>query len=92
MKPCSCRRHPCAHTARIISHNSYRNTLRRVNAARNFPTNTCPSSRHAVMIAESIKRQGFEIAGCDAEHVATSILATVEGLWKLRTKEAKGKR
>lgn len=75
-----------AHQAKMLRHNSYSATLRRVNRARNFPTNTCPASRHVQMIAEAIKRDGREIAGCDAEHIATSILSTLESLWKLRTK------
>mgnify|MGYP003394617720 CR=1 FL=1 len=77
-----------AHQAKMVRHNSYAATLRRVNRAWDFPENTCGASRHAVMIAESIKFNGLEIAGCDAEHVAVSILSTVESLWKLRTAEA----
>jgi len=67
---------------------SYSYALRMVNKARNFPTNTDGCSRHAVGIAEDIKRRGLEIAECDAEHVAVSILVTVESLWKLRTEHA----
>lgn len=81
-----------AHQAAMRRHNSYSATMRRVNRARNFPTNTCPASRHAVMIAEQI-RNGYDFGSdCeeDREHTAASILSVVESLWKLRTRVAKG--
>lgn len=71
-------------------YNSYSATLRRTNRARNFPTNTCGASRHAVLIARRIYR-GDVIDPMDREGCAVSILATVGNLWRIRTAEAKRK-
>jgi hypothetical protein len=67
--------------------NNIANLRRRVNRARNFPTNTCASSRALVTWAEDILKAGsFAPLEGDAEHVAECMLAVVESLWKERTK------
>jgi hypothetical protein len=71
------------------------NLRRRVNRARNFPTNTCPASRHLHMIADAIA-SGRPYHGCeweqwdkeDREWIAGSLYSVLEGLWKARTKLA----
>ena len=39
---------------RAVAWNAIPNLRRRVNRARNFPTNTCPASRHLHLMAEAI--------------------------------------
>ena len=67
--------------------NNIANLRRRVSRARNFPINTCPSSRALVTWAEVILSAGsFAPLEGDSEHVAECMLAVVEALWKARTK------
>ena len=64
---------------------SIANIRRRMNRLRNRSFVTCPVSRHTVLIAEAILR-GQPIDPAEREHVAGSLLCTVESLWKLREK------
>lgn len=66
-----------------------RNLRRRVSRARNFPHNTCPSSRHVQMMAEGLLRGGYPMLQEEPEHCAVSMLATVEALYKARTELAR---
>jgi len=62
------------------------NMIRRVNRARNFPTNTCSSSRHVQMIGEALIRgKPYLMIEEEPEHVGGSLLAVVEALYKART-------
>lgn len=65
--------------------NKISNLRRRVNRARKFPTNTCGASRHLHLVAECMLR-GDNIDPEEREHVAASMLAVLESLWKARTK------
>ena len=63
-----------------------RNLIRAANRARNFPTNTCPPSRHAQLIAESLLRdKPYPMLDDEREHCGGSIMATVIALYKART-------
>lgn len=59
-----------------------RRILRNMRRVRRFPANTCPASRHAALIAESLARSKYP----DKENEGASIASTVASLWKLRTK------
>ena len=59
-----------------------RRILRNMQRVRRFPTNTCPASRHAALIAESLARSKDP----DRENEGASIASAVASLWKLRTK------
>ena len=61
----------------------------RVRKAKNFPTNTCPASRHVQMMAEALLKDGYPMLDDEPAHCAESMLAVVEALWKARTKMAK---
>ena len=62
------------------------NVIRRANRARNFPTNTCPASRHVHMIGECLIRgKRYHMIDEDPEHVGGSLLSVVESLFKART-------
>ena len=66
--------------------NKPENVIRRVNRARQFPTNTCPASRHVHMIGEALIRgKKHYMIDEEPEHVGGSLLATVEALFKART-------
>lgn len=73
---------------------------RRVNRARNFPTNTDPYSRHVHIMAEWLlkpqpkKRGGpgalrYPMLQEEPEHCAESLLVTLAELWEARTELAK---
>ena len=55
----------------------------RVDSARDFPTNTCPASRHAQMIGEALTA-GSPLTE-ELDHCGESILATVAALYETRT-------
>lgn len=60
--------------------------IERMDAARNFPTNTCAASRHAALIAENLITDGISHdTRDDPKHAGESIAATVGALWKART-------
>jgi hypothetical protein len=59
---------------------------RRVKAARKFPHNTCPASRHLHLMAEALaKGERYHMFEEEPEHCAITMLAVLESLWKLRT-------
>jgi hypothetical protein len=59
--------------------------LRRIEAARNFPTNTCAASRHVQIMGETLGA-GYPYPMLDEEraHCATSLLAVVASLYEAR--------
>lgn len=63
---------------------------RRLNKARNFPTNTCPASRHAQMIGEAlVAGKPYPMLTEEACHCGMSILSTVASLYEERTELAR---
>lgn len=57
--------------------------------ARQFPSNTCPASRHVQMIGESLLKHAIPHALLEEPaHAAESMLAVVAALWEARTKIA----
>lgn len=56
--------------------------------ARNFPLNTCPASRHAQLIGESLIA-GRPLTDGNLAHCGESILATVAALYEARTERDK---
>ena len=59
--------------------------LKRLNAARDFPHNTCPASRHAQLMGERLlKRQTCHDIADDPHHAGESILLTVAALYEAR--------
>lgn len=59
--------------------------VREMKKARNFPTDTCPASRHTAMMAEALAKTGrYPMLAEEPRHCATSIAATVKALWKAR--------
>ncbi len=66
--------------------NRLRNLRRRVNRARNFPTNTCPASRHLHIIAEAlVSGQPYAMLTEEPEYCGETMLSVLESLWSLRT-------
>lgn len=62
---------------------------RRVNRARNFPTNTCPASRHLHIMADVLAAgKRYPMFDEEPRHCAESILSMLESLWKARTRIA----
>jgi hypothetical protein len=60
--------------------------MTRLRTARDFPSNTCPASRHLARMADLLPRRG----GCpmlteEPAHCAESMRSTVESLWRART-------
>ena len=68
-----------------------KNLRKRVNKARKFPTNTCPSSRHVQMMAEGLTRKGYPMLQEEPEHCAQSLYVTVAALYEARTEIARWK-
>jgi len=65
-----------------------RNARRRVNRVRDFPTHTCPASRHLHMIADALaSRQPYWMLLEEPQHVAETMYAVLEDLWKLRKQQ-----
>ena len=59
--------------------------IKRVNKARDFPTNTCPYSRHAQMIGEAlVKNERYAMLSEEPQHCGLSILHTVASLYEAR--------
>lgn len=75
----------------MLPANKLENVRRRVNRARKFPDNTCPASRHVHLMAEQLLkgRTWWFTEPSEREHVAGSLLAVLESLWKARTELAK---
>lgn len=65
------------------------NLRRRVDRARNFPANTCGSSRHLHIMAEALLGRGYPMLTEEPRHCAESILSVLESLWKARTELAR---
>ena len=64
--------------------------VKRMNAARDFPNNTCPSSRHAAMVAEALLKGGrYPMLEEEPEHCGQSIAATVAALWECRAENSR---
>ncbi len=58
---------------------------KRLRAARQFPVNTCPSSRHVQIIGEALARgKPYPMLTEEPEHCAISLLATVVALYEAR--------
>lgn len=61
-----------------------------MNAARAFPENTCPASRHVAMIAAALLRgEVYPMLAEEPEYCGQSLAATVTGLWNARTAAAR---
>jgi hypothetical protein len=60
--------------------------LRRMRRNRRFPDNTCPASRHAQLIAETLAAgREYSTLREEPEHVAGSIASVVGDLYAART-------
>lgn len=58
----------------------------RVRKARDFPSNTCPASRHALMIADALASgKPYAMLSEEPRHCARSIYAVIASLWELRS-------
>jgi hypothetical protein len=58
-----------------------------MDAARDFPANTCPASRHAQMIAEALIRgKPYPMLTEEPKHCGESIAAVVTALYEARSK------
>lgn len=61
-------------------------SLRAMQAARDFPDNTCPASRHVQMIAEALATTGdYPLLREDADHCAGSLASVVASLYVARS-------
>jgi hypothetical protein len=61
-------------------------TIRRMRRARRFAQNTCPASRHAQLIAETLAEgRDYPMLREEPEHVAGSIASVVADLFAART-------
>ena len=66
------------------------NLKRRVERARNFPTNTCPASRHLHIMAKQLAAgRPYPMLQEEPEHCAGTMLSVLESLWKARTELAR---
>lgn len=76
----------------MLACNKIANIRRRVNRAREFPTNTCGASRHVHRIADGIMRGNYcgmvssNLSREEREWIAGSLYSVIESLWKLRAK------
>lgn len=58
----------------------------RIKAARRFPENTCPASRHVQRMGEALaKGQSYPMVDEEPYHVAISLLSVVASLYEART-------
>lgn len=74
----------------MLPANKLVNVRRRVNRARNFPTNTCPASRHVHIMADRLAAgRVYHMFQEEPEHCAGSLYSVLESLWKARTELAK---
>lgn len=63
--------------------------IKAMNAARNFPENTCPASRHTAMIAEHLlKGDLYPMLSEEPSHCGGSLASTVTSLWIARSELA----
>lgn len=59
--------------------------LKRIEAARSFPTNTCSASRHAEQIGAALLcSMPYPMLDEDSKHCGESILSTVASLYEAR--------
>lgn len=59
---------------------------KRLRAARHFPHNTCPASRHVEQMADCLLRTGrYDMFRTDPAHCAESMLGAVVALWEARS-------
>lgn len=66
--------------------NSYSNDVDKMNQHRRLMENTCPASRHAQTIAESLLNRGeYEMLQEEPEHCAASIASVVNSLYQARS-------
>lgn len=67
-----------------------KNLRRRANRARKFPDNTCSSSRHLHIMADTLARgKPYLMLTEEPEHCAMSMYAVLESLWKARAELAR---
>lgn len=67
-----------------------RRLRRRVNKARNFPENTCGSSRHVHMMADALAAgETWHAFTEEPQHCAASLYAVIASLWEARTELAR---
>lgn len=60
--------------------------LRRMRRNRRFPDNTCPASRHAQLVAETLAEgRDYPMLREEPDHVAGSIASVVGDLYAART-------
>lgn len=72
--------------------NRIANVRRRASRARQFPGNTCPASRHLQSIADVLMSKSRKCPMeevWEAEHMAGTMYAVLESLWKARTELAR---
>jgi hypothetical protein len=66
--------------------NNHNNEVDKMNQHRRFMHNTCPASRHAQTIAESLMNHGeYEMLKEDPEHCAGAIGSVVSSLYQARS-------
>lgn len=66
--------------------NDYKSTIANMERVREFPNNTCPSSRHVQMIAEELYTTGgYPMLQDDPQHCAGSIASVVSSLYQTRS-------
>ncbi len=67
--------------------NKLANLRRRVSRAKQFPTNTCPASRHLHLMAERLAAgKPYPMLQDEPAHCAATMLSVLESLWKARTR------
>lgn len=60
--------------------------MERMDAARDFPKNTCPASRHVQMLTEALaKGEPFPMLQDDPQHVASSLARVLSALYEARS-------
>ena len=70
----------------MLPANKLPNMRRRVQRARNFPTNTCPASRHLHLVADALAaKRPYPMLQEDPQHCAGTMYSVLESLWKART-------
>lgn len=76
----------CANLARLHAElaEARKALINACDAARNFPANTCPASRHVQQMAEELLSGGYPMLAEEPGHCAESMLATVRALWEAR--------
>lgn len=71
----------------MAKENTYQALIQRVEAARNFPHNTTPASRHVAMIGRDLVEDGKSFSlDDDPQHCGESMLLTVADLWETKNK------